>query len=578
MLKKCACLALILCAISPAFALDWGVFEDYEDEIEKYAMYKVLNDIPIKYAIEILNEKDHKDDNYNSNNKNEYEKMAKELSASLKDQNKILELESLIETAFNTWPRDTQQMIFEEDRKEEFADIYPLLSEMLSNRLHLKRVENKDKPDIVFIFSSKAELDCPKTAAACINLNQDPIQVRLVAPSDITELKGERKITLLSDTIHEIGHYFALVDQYEDEGDASAEYSTFNRIGKNDSIMASQNSYFLACDDVDGFINLIDLSLYLNKKDKSIDKNGPDDRYWSKRAQNGWASFCNGKKNGDGKLYQEEFYRKAKLLNKPNHTKGLYTQTFDAQGNLKNFTVFDPLDLYGKEFKPSVVGYGLAGKVIDKEHGREYDCTYNHIKDGVIDIYDLSTYDRFQYVRDELGGLMWSCSQINDGLMIMFYVGFQDDMCRIVNTFSTMTNSKDFTLTIDFDENDKFSSISYEMKNISLYDKNIKVKYPSYFYLHPEKEHFICFVSEGMGEYPLIEFSLKNADRIRIIEKDKEKLSTFTNKHRISEEEFINNAYVICKDMKEEANKENYKYKCNYFRKVEEFYKSRTSI
>ena len=170
MIKKIIPFLLVLFLASNFIsANDWGVFDNYEDEIEKYAMYKVLNEIPIKYAIEILPEAS-KEGKY-INKKNEYEEVSGELKNYLEEQKKISELESLVETAFIAWPRDTHQMIFKEERKEEFADIYPLLSKILSNRLSLKKVEDRKKADIVFIFSSKQALDCHKTAAACIDLN-----------------------------------------------------------------------------------------------------------------------------------------------------------------------------------------------------------------------------------------------------------------------------------------------------------------------------------------------------------------------------------------------------------------------
>ena len=562
MIKKIIPFLLVLFLASNFIsANDWGVFDNYEDEIEKYAMYKVLNEIPIKYAIEILPEAS-KEGKY-INKKNEYEEVSGELKNYLEEQKKISELESLVETAFIAWPRDTHQMIFKEERKEEFADIYPLLSKILSNRLSLKKVEDRKKADIVFIFSSKQALDCHKTAAACIDLNIYPIEVKLVAPYDINELKGERKIKLLSDIIHEIGHYFALVDQYEDAGDASAEYSTFNRIGKDDSIMATQTSYALACDDIDGFINLMDITLHLQNNK------------WSDRAQNGWASFCNGRKNGNGKMYQEEFYRKAKLINKPDRVNGMYKQTFDEQGNLINTFIFDPLDLYGKEVKPSIVGYGMAGEIFDRENNRKYSCAYNYIGKGIIDIWETLTYEKFEYVREDLGGISWGCNHIDNNNVISVGVSFYDEKCRLFNLSSFGKNMINFN--IELTDNNEFSSIHYDITDISLYNKNIKAKYPSNFALYEEKNDLICSVKGDLEEVSFLKFSLKNSGRIKIVKKDKEQLSEFAREYKVSEEEVINNAYLICNNMKAEANKEKYKYKCDYFRKVEKFYQSRAS-
>lgn len=49
--------------------------------------------------------------------------------------------------------------------------------------------------------------------------------------------------------------------------------------------------------------------------------------------EEGWASFCNGKKNRKGRYYKDEFYKKAKLLNKQPYKKGSTTFHFDEEGS-----------------------------------------------------------------------------------------------------------------------------------------------------------------------------------------------------------------------------------------------------
>jgi len=61
--------------------------------------------------------------------------------------------------------------------------------------------------------------------------------------------------------VHELGHFYGLGDQYrEGVENASLTHSTSDRIDGTDSIMSS--GYDLRCDDVDGFINLIDFALF----------------------------------------------------------------------------------------------------------------------------------------------------------------------------------------------------------------------------------------------------------------------------------------------------------------------------
>ena len=256
-------------------------------------------------------------------------------------------------------------MIINSGREEEFKDIMPILSK----NIILQKVEYIDFADIYFRFSSIKDIKCPTGSNACILLKTQPVvvfleNIYLSSGKDNKDIMQQKKETLLIDIIHELGHYFALTDQYIDDTDTSAVYSTFNRMGNYDSIMASVNFNHLTCDDVDGFINLIDLTSYLENKK------------WSARARKGWASFCNGKKNGLNKEYKDEFYKEAKLLNKPYHVMGLYAQTFDEQGDLNGYTIIDPLDLYNKEFTTSVVGFGMAHIMTDTTNNIRYSYTY----------------------------------------------------------------------------------------------------------------------------------------------------------------------------------------------------------
>lgn len=534
--------------VSPAFALDWGVFEDYDENASKYALYKVLNNIPIKYAIEI---NPYKDDNSGE--------AANVFRGALEEKRKLEEFQTLIEKAFNTWPTDTRNMIIEEGRQDEFTDILNILPA----KILLKRVSRREDANIVFIFSAKKDMACPLGAEACIFLEKNPIEVNL---EDIYagNNKGSKN-ELLNDIIHELGHYFALADQYKDDSDTSAVHSTFNRLIRYDSIMASSHSIHLACDDVDGFINLLDLSV----------------KEFSDRAKNGWASFCNGKKNGKGELFKDEFYKKAKLVNKPSHTNGLYTQTFDKDGNLAEDFALDPFDLYEKEVLPSVVGYGMPGKMSDKKYNRKYSYTYNDIAKGEIKIWDeseeqnLSTY---KYIREDRDGAVWSLDWVSD-IGVHFDLRYTyNEECRIHNYIWGIRNrNKYLSMTLYYTKDNNFSSIAYDMKDVSQMDKNIKAKYPAYIYLSPEDKEYTCSIHEDIVEAPFIKLKLRGSNKTKLLEKDEEKLNNFARKYNVSEDEIIKNAYKLCNDMQAEGNKEKYKYKCDYFRKVEEFYHSRTN-
>lgn len=557
MLKKLLVFNLFLIAVLigavNVFAADpWGVFDDYEDDYESYALYKVLNNTPIRYAIEIVEYEDD-DEDYDD----DYENVANDLRGVLEEQKKAEEFKTLIEKAFNTWPTDTRNMIIEEGREEEFADILNILP----RKILLKRVSNRDDADIVFIFSAKEDMDCPSTAVACIHLKKDPIETYLqdvyIKENNISKDK------LLSDIIHELGHYFALVDQYKDDSGTSEVHSTFSRLKKYDSIMASQNSTHLACDDVDGFINLLDLSV----------------EEFSDRAKDGWESFCNGKKNGKGELFKDEFYREAKLVNKPSHVNGLYTQTFDKNGNLAEDFALDPFDLYGKEVTPSVVGYGLPRDMVDKQNNRKYHYTYNDIEKGEIKIWDVSDkldWPTYKYIRKNEGDVEWSFDW-NSDIYVHFQVNYDyDNQCSLHNyVWAIRGGDKDLTMTIYYTNDDNFSSITYEVRDVSRIDRNTKAKYPIYINLALEGKKYSCFIQEDITEPYFIELELRNSNNIKIIEKDEERLNNFARKYNVPKDEIIENAYKFCNYVKEEGNKEKYKHKCKLFRKVEEFYHSR---
>ncbi len=318
--KKILFMIFVFLLSAPSFAFDWGIFDDYEDNVEDYALYSVIYDIPIHYAIEIREKNSSK-----QNFINEESNMKEIVNEALIQEKRISELDNLIKTAFNTWLTDTKNMIINEDREEEFEDIMPILNK----KIKLKKVSDTDDVDVVFIFTSWADMrkKCGK-ASACIFRFKDPVEIYIVNP-DATGLMSILQNILIEtehSLIHEIGHYFALTDQYKDTGTDSLEYSTFNRMNTKDAIMGSNLKKTLSCDDVDGFINLIDLTLYL------------ENDTWSARSKEGWASFCNGKKNRKGEYYKDEFYKESKLINKPNYVGKNRTAEYDENGNIKKYT------------------------------------------------------------------------------------------------------------------------------------------------------------------------------------------------------------------------------------------------
>jgi len=84
-------------------------------------------------------------------------------------------------------------------------------------------------------------------------------------------------------TLHEIGHFYGLADQYPEAHNANQQY--YGSVNTNEySMMYSMTNdsvhQAFTCDDADGFISLIDLRLF--------QQNG----YFSTRATYGWKSLC----------------------------------------------------------------------------------------------------------------------------------------------------------------------------------------------------------------------------------------------------------------------------------------------
>ena len=322
-MKKYLILAALFIAVCPLslFANDWGVFAEYENNPQKFALYKIIDGAPIKYLLtEVGAEKEKTNQHFSQQNKNK--ELLKNLNNELKTQQREKELSAVIEQSFYSWLKGTKNMIIKEGRANEFADIMPILNK----KIILQKVNTVNTADISFFFTTAFGViaNCGKNNAACFQLTK-PWQIVLINPfskEDALTRQINKKYETLAALTHEIGHYFALSDQYKDTGADSLTYSTFNRITAEDSVMGSNRTEILFCDDVDGFINLIDLTLYLKTQQ------------WSDRAQRGWASFCNGKKNIKNKPYKYEFYKKAKLLNKSDYTRNGKTYHYDAEGNL----------------------------------------------------------------------------------------------------------------------------------------------------------------------------------------------------------------------------------------------------
>ena len=176
------------------------------------------------------------------------------------------------------WPQETLRFIKKRHRTQEFQDILPLLQDLPD----IIQVSPDEAPDVVVSLTTelkdgvcgdfKPKDDTYAFHRVRVNLNE--------------------RATFRVLTLHELGHYFGLADQYAGgRFNSHEEYSSdINRQEKSIMDAADSDADGLSCDDADGFINLIDLRL--------SQRNGGQ---FSARAQKGWKSLCPSSKN----IYQQ---------------------------------------------------------------------------------------------------------------------------------------------------------------------------------------------------------------------------------------------------------------------------------
>ena len=425
--------ALLFSAL-PVRALYWGVLPNYNINNtwkERYFAYKILKNIPIKYTIiktEDNNIKDEALQNVNRRTLDDIKSLFEELNRISIAQAEEALFDKVVSTGFNTWLKDTKQMIINEGREDEFADIMPILSRNVS----LEKISNTKEADINIIFANSALIKqiCGKSALGC----EQTILGQMIVPNKFSNEKDSIETQAI--TTHEIGHFCGLSDQYKDVYSRYVNTKNLNytpyRIGNKDSLMAAEKNPNLACDDVDGFINLIDLTLYLiNKQENTLFENEEEDIYWSKRAQKGWASFCNGKKNGRGGFFIEEFYKKAKLdhFELPKGAKDPFSSIYDMEKDYQedSFFIIDEENKFLYSFD-HIIEYGVINKEV----------SLMRLTDGL----SLTLY-KYEKRYDKNGYLIWK-SKLSD-----------DEHIKIIDKEKCIIDSSDSTIIFDFDENNK---------------------------------------------------------------------------------------------------------------------------
>ena len=289
-------------------ALDWGVLDDYVENNtpgnvhSRYLMKPILEGRAVRVFLDGLAEEEVE----------EREAYAR-----------------LIEQMYTDWFLQAARAIRKEKREAEFADILPLLDK----RVNFEFVPGNVAYDIKFNFKDnirEIRQQCGKAAAACYLRGEETV---IVVTRHLTT---KQKIALK----HEIGHSLGFSDQYEPlngnigRNNSHAVYSTPE---SQRSIMGNLSLKGFQCGDVDGMINLIDIT-----------------RGKFHGGREGWRSFCKKKPryyyvNGKAELKPYEILKLENdgiqlVINQPDGKTVVRTLQTNQGPSLRADTVFTPVE------------------------------------------------------------------------------------------------------------------------------------------------------------------------------------------------------------------------------------------
>lgn len=176
--------------------------------------------------------------------------------------------EKIFVNNFQRWPHEVLRWIENSGRENEFSDITPILRRGL-------RAEKNSSYDVLLLLDKQVQTD---GGVAGGFVAHHPYHNNRATITVVSKFRDAFE----SVTMHEIGHYYGLADQYGPDN-ADPAYSTHPST-LPDSVMQGGDYYnaYPSCDDADGFINFLDLRVF--------QRSG----YFSPRARKGWKSLCEG--------------------------------------------------------------------------------------------------------------------------------------------------------------------------------------------------------------------------------------------------------------------------------------------
>ncbi|WP_458402445.1 hypothetical protein [Candidatus Avelusimicrobium sp.] len=501
-------LCCILVGVGAFAASPWGMMDEYNRPQTKLKpMDKILTGDTIRYLI--LNE-----------------------DIAPEDQPQYM---SLIVQAINAWPNYVADQIRISGRDMEFMDILPLLSKGV--RTEMTQVHKKADVQVNFVSQQEITDNCGHDAGGCIMFDS-----LIYVPKIVTYNNNYSNYkSVLSTLIHEVGHSFGLADQYYSGANqnASARHSTSDRINSDKSIMSYEND--LGCDDVDGFINVMDIM--------SAKLEGA----YSERAQKGWKSFCDA-----------TMYKNGKVLNRKPYMIGNRRHEYDAQGNLKSTQYKMPFFYYDSPIKTITDDrYSMAVNM-----GREY--------------WTLSVYD--QGINFSNGNYELSTTRTADQKGVSWEFPFLKKMSTISlkpnGCTAELSMDSEVSVTALMDENENLKKVDTmylkSEKNSKSYFIDTPLTYSASFIVG---NHIITppFKDTGTCEVRYWGYEVMKMQGDTILSTNEEGIQEAMKATNLSYDSVINDSVKICKKLQEKSDlhlryaMETTHY-CKFFKRLEEYF------
>ena len=558
----------IVCAFilsTPAFALQWGVFDDYDSKYQtRYGLSQILNTGSVYFSITQEETK-----NKPTKFQNEEENVKNELENALNEENRKNELSSVVKQAFKLWFTETRKAIKEAGREDEFADIIPLLDRSVKAIL-VDYKPNRNFINFSFTTNDRIHSLCSEVAGACFYRATKEI----FFPNPFTEeifytkkaLMGYLRTTTVPILAHEIGHYYGLVDQYENFGDSSPVYRTSDRYFTGASMMGTAPKIY--CDDVDGFINLIDITL--------SKQNG-----WSERAKNGWASFCNGKtlpNYAQNVSYKDTYYKMGRPVN--SLTQKVSDSTAPARSssntaasasnkNINSTGYPKPFTWHSDKYKYTFTHHQKSGLLATKRDD-QYSYTYSYYKNTenlpTIKVSVAGKSEPFVITQQTFRDYKyWELPVGYDipGNYDKRYVYVDNNQCTIKN-YVPFSDYKSYSLKYVNGKLENDYTYTFNLAN----NKVIVHKYEKY-------RSPVCKVSYGSGNEPLplvTFFDFSFTEDLDAINRDRFFLDTLAEQAKMTRKELIERLRTECKKTLHHTITDNAKELCSYFKQVNDYF------